>query len=130
MVNHLFKLIATIKVILLTGTSVIAGDFQINGEWQCEELVHEVRIANDSLIFEYKDKFIVAALIHQQQLNDSETHPIHDLIFQNTSDDFAAYFFVNQTNTRLHLTVLYNSLAMTKKLTACDKVSLSFQVRK
>lgn len=129
MIRHLLRVIPIVQILLLTSTLANANDLQIDGEWSCEEPIETVRITNDLLIFEYKEELIVAKLIHQNQYNESVTAPIHNLIFQNTSDGVRAYFFVNQTNMKLNITVMYESMALTKKLTSCDKISLSFLKR-
>ena len=129
MIRHLLKVIHLVQILLLTSTIANANDLQIEGEWSCEEPIEKVRITNDFLIFEYDEELIVAKLIHQNQYNESVTYPIHNLIFKNTSDGMRAYFFVNQTNMKLKMTEMYESIALTKKLTSCDKISLSFLKR-
>ena len=129
MIRHLLTMIHLVQILLLTSTLANANDLQIDGEWSCEELIETVRITNDLLIFEYKEELIVAKLIHQNQYNESVTAPIHNLIFQNTSDGMRAYFFVNQTNMKLNITVMYESMALTKELVVCEKTNLSFVKR-
>ena len=129
MIRHLLKVIHLVQILLLTSTLANANDLQIDGEWSCEEPIETVRITNDFLIFEYKEDLIMAKLIHQNQYNENVTAPIHNLIFQNTSDGMLAYFFVNQTNMKLNITVMYESMALTKKFASCDKTNLSFAKR-